>query len=287
MPKCPFATWDEITGPVGAYAEGPFKIVHHTTEGTTYASARAAYRANKSDPHFTVVGEEVYQHVDTGLAARSLKNPPGGVETNRDSAVQIEVVAFAGQPKDPITLKTVAKLCRWIESEHAVEQRWPNGRPRWSTNGNDPGGHNRTPSTWDNEGGHYGHSQVPENSHWDPGYTPVEVAMVTPEAIFDPHDELERASITSAREADTLVPGESAETIAGRVLAALASSPPPERLGRLRSIQIRVVSRDVEVSVVLEGDAQESAPVASARKGRRRRAPRRAGRVSAATRKSR
>ena len=91
MATCPFATFDAITGSVGAYAGGPFKIVHHTTEGSTYAGARAAYKANRSDPHFTVSGDDIFQHIDTAEAARSLKNPPGGVETNRDSAIQIEV----------------------------------------------------------------------------------------------------------------------------------------------------------------------------------------------------
>jgi hypothetical protein len=31
---------------------------------------------------------------------------------------------------------------------------------------------------WDGTGGHYGHSQVPENTHWDPAYTDAEWAQV-------------------------------------------------------------------------------------------------------------
>ena len=53
--QCPFATFEEISGAVGPFAGGPFKIVHHTTEGSTYAGAKAAYKAAKSDPHFTVL----------------------------------------------------------------------------------------------------------------------------------------------------------------------------------------------------------------------------------------
>jgi hypothetical protein len=79
MAKCPFAVFEEISGPVGDFTGGPFKIVHHTTEGGTYAGAKAAYKANKSDPHFTVSGDQVVQHIDTAFAARALKNPPGGV----------------------------------------------------------------------------------------------------------------------------------------------------------------------------------------------------------------
>jgi hypothetical protein len=32
--------------------------------------------------------------------------------------------------------------------------------------------------TWKTRGGHYGHSQVPNNVHWDPGYTADEVEFL-------------------------------------------------------------------------------------------------------------
>jgi hypothetical protein len=183
MAKCPFAVWDPITGGLGDFNGEPFKIIHHTTEGSSYTAARAAFKSNKSDPHFTVDATTIHQHIDTAETARSLKNAPGGVETNRSSAVQIEMVGFAGRPKDPATLANVARLCRWIEATHGVPQRWPNGFPRFSINGKDPGGHNRNSHNWVTEGGHYGHSQAPENIHWDPGYTALDVAVVTPEAV--------------------------------------------------------------------------------------------------------
>jgi hypothetical protein len=176
MARCPFATWKPITGGVGAYLGGPFKIVHHTTEGSTASGAMGAYRANRSDPHFTVDATTIYQHIDTSVSARSLANPAGGVQTNRDSAIQIEVVGFAGQPKNQATLKNVAKLCRWIETTHNIPKKWPNGFPRVGTR--DPGDHNRNATNWNGKGGHYGHSQVPENTHWDPGYTRSELEMI-------------------------------------------------------------------------------------------------------------
>jgi hypothetical protein len=180
MARYPNALWDPISGSSGAYNADPFKIIHHTTEGDTYAGARAAYQADQSDPHFTVEGEKIYQHIDTSLAARALKNDPGGVETNRSSAVQIELVGYAGRPKDPAGLLSVARICRWIEETHSIPQAWPNGHPRPPLNGHDPGGHNRDPYNWAHVGGHYGHSQVPENTHWDPAYTEDEISIVTP-----------------------------------------------------------------------------------------------------------
>ena len=82
MARCPFATWKEITGPSGGFMDGPFRIVHHTTEGSSADSAFAAFLANKSDPHFTVDATSIFQHIDTDQFARSLRHiPPGGRQT--------------------------------------------------------------------------------------------------------------------------------------------------------------------------------------------------------------
>lgn len=178
MAKCPFATQKPITGPSGDYTGTPFKIIHHTTEGRTAQDALDAYKAKKADPHFTVDGTTILQHIDTAKGARALRNPPGGVQTNRARAVQIEVVAFAGKQKPLATLKNVARLCRWIEATHDVPQVWPAGPPKPAKNGADPGGHTRDATLWSTKGGHYGHSQVPENTHWDPAYTAAEAAFV-------------------------------------------------------------------------------------------------------------
>ncbi|MER8583223.1 DNA/RNA non-specific endonuclease [Mesorhizobium sp. M1423] len=178
MARYPAAEWMPISGSSGTFTGGPFKIVHHTTEGPSAAGAFGAFRANRSDPHFTVDDRKVYQHIDTNVAARALKNPPGGVQTNRDSAIQIEVVGFAHRPKSKATLQNLARLCRWIEAIHGVPKVWPNGHPKPARDGRDPGRHNRDPGTWDMKGGHYGHSNVPENTHWDPGYTEDEIEFL-------------------------------------------------------------------------------------------------------------
>lgn len=178
MPRYPGAEWRPISGTSGPYIGGPFKIVHHTTEGTSASGAFSAYLANRSDPHFTVDEHKIVQHIDTGEAARALKNPRGGVQTNRDSAIQIEVVGFAHRPKSKATLRNVARLCRWIEQTHDIPKDWPNGRPKPARDGRDPGGHNRDAQTWNSKGGHYGHSNVPENTHWDPAYLDEEVEFL-------------------------------------------------------------------------------------------------------------
>lgn len=253
MARCPFAVWDPINGGLGAYSGGPFKIVHHTTEGSSYAGARSAFQQNRSDPHFTVDTSTIFQHIDTSETARSLRNAAGGVQTNRDSAIQIELVGFAGRAKDPAALANVARLCRWIESVHGVPQRWPNGLPRHSTNGRDPGGHNRNSQTWDTQGGHFGHSQVPENTHWDPAYTLAEVAVVTPEMV--PLG----AAVASAPQVIELSPADNgsphgipAEELLARLVGALGP------LGE-RDMELTVRSQGVEVAVRLGGPAPASA----------------------------
>jgi hypothetical protein len=176
MPKCPFAVWKPFDGSPGAYVDGhPFKVVHHTTEGPSAEAAFAAYSATRNIPHFTVDDMTIYQHVDTDLAASALRHPTGTTETNRSSAVQIELVGFAGRAKRPASLENLARLCRWIEETHNVPREWPNGHPKPAINGRDPGNHNRNEENWVNKGGHYGHSQVPNNVHWDPAYTELEV----------------------------------------------------------------------------------------------------------------
>ncbi|WP_454692885.1 N-acetylmuramoyl-L-alanine amidase [Achromobacter aegrifaciens] len=185
MARCPFATWRPISGSSGPHLGGPYKIVHHTTEGSSAQGAMAAFRQNRSDPHFTVDGSDIYQHIDTAEGARALRNDAGGAQTNRDSAVQIELVGFAHLPKDGRALTNLARLCRWIEAEHGVPRVWPSGRPLPARNGRDPGGHNRDVATWDARGGHYGHCHVPENTHWDPAYSAAEADFLLA-ATFSP-----------------------------------------------------------------------------------------------------
>jgi N-acetylmuramoyl-L-alanine amidase len=130
MPKCPFAVWKPFDGSPGGYAAGhSFKIVHHTTEGSSADGAFLEYRKSKNIPHFTVDDMTIYQHVDTAKAASALRHPAGTTETNRSSAVQIELVGFAGLPKSPASLENMARLCRWIEATHGVPSDWPNGPP--------------------------------------------------------------------------------------------------------------------------------------------------------------
>jgi hypothetical protein len=169
----------------GGYFQGPWRIVWHTTEGDTAEDAIGHFRRKNSWPHFTVDEDNVYQHIDTDFAARSLENKPGGVETNRLHAVQIELVSYAARAKPAALIARAARLARWIERKHGVARNWPNGYPLPPKDGKDPGGHNRDAKIWQTQGGHYGHSQVPENSHWDPGLIDVSGLMAADPPVGD------------------------------------------------------------------------------------------------------
>src|SRR5262249_10106350 len=178
MARCPFARWMPLPWNAGRYVAGPFKIVHHTTEGSTAEGAFQTYRQRHDIPHFTVDDQNIYQHLDTEVAATALAHPHATVETNKHSAIQLDSVGSAGRPKNRTSLKNVGRLCRWIESTHGVPAVWPNGFPKPPDHGHDPGHHNRNETNWKTKGGHYGHCHVPVNTHWDPAYTAEEVEIV-------------------------------------------------------------------------------------------------------------
>jgi len=202
MPRCPFAEWMPISGGIGSFTGDQFKIVHHTTEGSSANGAFDAFRKNRSDPHFTVSNTKIYQHIDTGQAARALRHPAGTPETNRDAAIQIELVGFAGKLKDRTSLFNLARLCRWIEQQHVVARAWPMGPPPPAASGADPGNHKRDQAIWHAHSGHYGHCNVPNNTHWDPAFAALESAYVLA-AEFDAEGKLANPqddAVTALRE---------------------------------------------------------------------------------------
>lgn len=170
-------TWKPFNFSGGNYTSGPRKFVIHTTEGSTAAGAFAAYE-DGGVPHFTWVlpsrGAAKYQHIDTAVAASALRNESGGVQTNRDSAIQVEIVGFSKDTRylDDDDLKWLGDAIREVCEREAID--WhkaptfydgqsgftlatPTARQRMSE------------ATWDAYNGVCGHQHVPENSHWDPG----------------------------------------------------------------------------------------------------------------------
>lgn len=154
----------------GSFAGGGRKTVLHTTEGTSAAGAIAAYRANRSAPHFTLDpfnGSKkygaLYQHMPLNVAARALAHP-SGPETNRANAIQVELVGFARDTNDwdEDVYERIRHLTGFIHRQFGVPQRCgvtfkASGAVRLSG------------QAFFDYAGIIGHQHVPGNDHTDPG----------------------------------------------------------------------------------------------------------------------
>lgn len=169
----------------GGYTGGPAKGVLHTTEGGSLPS----YDGGSKAPHFTALPDRatrtvrVYQHYDTARPSRALANAAGGVQTNNDGVIQIELVGTcdartaAAHPswiywaQAPYwALDPVRDLMAWVEDEHGIPAV---STPRpWLPGGQGYGAKTparMTQTEWDRFSGWAGHMHVPENLHSDPG----------------------------------------------------------------------------------------------------------------------
>lgn len=113
---------------------------------------------------------------------------------NGDGAacVQIEVFFTPGCVVDGVKYNTVAEtplkgfdqILDWLDGL-GIPRTWPLGSPQWQ-------GNSRDSNTWNSKGGHYGHCNVPDNTHTDPGPMP---GLGTPGTLT-----AQSATITPAKE---------------------------------------------------------------------------------------
>lgn len=140
----------------------PRKGVLHTTEGS-WAGSLAVFRS-RGTPTFMVGRDSasrlrLAQFMPLGEMALTLVDRSGGVRTNRLAIVQIEIVGFAQRDPwlpDEATTRLLAGLMRVCREQAGIPLR----------RGGDG---SRSPATWTTRAGWFGHSEVPENDHWDPG----------------------------------------------------------------------------------------------------------------------
>lgn len=168
------------------------KGVLHTTEARSPYRHGGTYYGHSYWPQFTLdayaEGAPMYQHMPVNVAARALANEVGGVETNRDGAVQIEInwrAANAGSLPDA-AYDTLARFAVWLEGEWGVPRF---SSVRWS--GENAYGKNAPQRLsgveWDNYRGWLGHQHAPENDHWDPGAIDPDRFLARP---LTPEDEM-------------------------------------------------------------------------------------------------
>jgi hypothetical protein len=182
---------------------GPAKAIAHITwdRNATRAAPQALVPYENLRGYFSGSGATLAPHIlwdpftgrfvqffPANSRSMSLVDAPGGTRTNRAGSVVIQVEAlffpwctYAGKAYEKLTdtpCKGWDALHAWIKS-WGVPDTWPMGHPV----NFDP---DRSESVWETHAGWYGHSQVPENDHQDPGSWPAFPASAPPPAQYVP-----------------------------------------------------------------------------------------------------
>lgn len=149
-------------------------LVVHTTEGSTIAGAVAAMDRNRSWSNWITDPDtgETRVLVDGEREDRSLRNLPGGVETNNRPGVwQIEIVGHATDIPHMSDrwyqrlAATIDVICR----DKGIPRRFPYPFVAYPDSYGAKAPQRLTGAQWLAVGGIVGHQHVPENLHGDPG----------------------------------------------------------------------------------------------------------------------
>lgn len=188
LPNASQQVWRDDKGNIingGTFTDaGEPKGVLHTTETGSWPG----YGGGQSAPHATIrplptVGVEVRQHVPFDLAARALRNPAGGVQTNRDRAFQFELIGtcdpsyarkygyyFWPEADDAVLLDLYRKVIKPVSDAHGVPVTAPEFLAYPASYGNSRV--RMSGARFDAYSGWLGHEHVAENTHGDPGAFP-------------------------------------------------------------------------------------------------------------------
>jgi hypothetical protein len=164
----------------GIYVAGPYRGVLHTTESKAYLPSTTSYYGHTSAPHFTLAVVDgtlaMYQHYPIDRSARSLEHH-GDIETNRRSAIQIEI-AWTAEDIAALPANYVAKLrdwMRWVEAQTGIQRVAPTFYGPEAYGADSPS--RMTADQWSVFNGWCGHQHVPQNVHWDPGKIDIQALL--------------------------------------------------------------------------------------------------------------
>lgn len=178
---------------IGGASDSPGKpprAVWHTTEspaGGNYFSSIASYLIRVgAEPQviYCPVTDRLGQFGPLTQSGRALRND-GSVRVNRTGKVciQVEVLGRAKSPWtkgfDPDDKPNYRKLIAAMRA-HGIPDVWPVGKPPATA----AAATKRPKDVWETKGGHYGHSQVRGQDHWDPGA--IDTAIVPGKATSSP-----------------------------------------------------------------------------------------------------
>jgi len=174
-------------GNTGAMSGGPARAVWHITSNAhdwTFAAELGWFTGGGADvaPHllWDPFSGDIAQFFPADSRSLSLQNA-GTLKTNRTGryCVQIEIVFTEGETVNGKKYATVKdtpcknldKIMVWLRSL-GIADTWPGGSPTGFVRDT------VSMDTWLNKSGHYGHNQIPGNSHVDPGPMPSLFASV-------------------------------------------------------------------------------------------------------------
>lgn len=185
------------------------KVVWHMTETPGWPG----YRDGQIAPHYTVRPDFAARrmqwraHFPDTHHSRALRNEPGGVQTNRDGALQVEIVGTCDETKTwPASMlrswdlpdwaiEGLAAFAAWCHREHGVPLRAPG---TWLAYGRDarrpgvvPASYGKSPARftgaqWDAFRGHCGHQHAAEQTHGDPGRLPMDRILARARQMLTP-----------------------------------------------------------------------------------------------------
>lgn len=183
LPLYPEAIQIPFNGNAGGpyVIDAPFRGVLHTTESVDFSPSTLSYYGHSNPPHFTLARKSghanVYQHYSINVAARALANEEGGVQTNRECAIQIEIAWRAANIGNlpPEMKEALKELMRWISAQAHIQMTAP---AFFGEEAHGAGSVSRMSfSRWRAFNGWCGHQHVPENVHWDPGKIDIDYLL--------------------------------------------------------------------------------------------------------------
>jgi hypothetical protein len=166
----------------GMQTQYPPRAIAHITWDAKPVSFEALFRYFTGDgqskaPHilWDPITGKIGQFYPATSRSKSVADRAGGTRTNRTGRVCIQIEALLSPGKTTYNgrvcqtlLDTPCKgwdqLLAWVCS-WGVPCVWPMGMPDFASHRNE--------RVWEAQGGWYGHSQVPENTHTDPGPWPA------------------------------------------------------------------------------------------------------------------
>lgn len=185
--------------------QGEPKFLLHTTEGRTlglyspdpaHGPARRYYGNLGTWPHFTLALQDgrwrVFQHIPAERSAMSLRNLPGGVETNRDNVLQTEI-AWQAEHIRKLPTEAMDELARLLAWAHHVRGVPIRSTVEWVAYPPPPGWGDRqrlSPAAWDAYSGVLGHAHAAENDHMDPGRIDIVTLLHLADRYAQPEDDM-------------------------------------------------------------------------------------------------